>query len=82
MSKKWMKYLTLIFLIYISFNGFGYIGERVILNISLDLEIPFFFQEKVFESNTPQGVHFMYRNILLLLTIGALTFILEGEKRE
>lgn len=78
-KNKLLKYTLVLVLLYVTITNFGDLGIRLILNT--DVYIPLILVEKVFESNTPQGVRFMFHNIVLLLTIFGTSFLLELKKR-
>lgn len=79
-NNKITQFTLLIIVLYVSITGFGEIGTRVILNT--EVYIPVVLQEKLFESNTPNGVRFMFLNVVIMLVIhGASYIILEQKKK-
>lgn len=78
-NNKIIQYGLLIIVIYIMVSSFGETGLRVILNI--DVFIPLVLQEKTFESNTPNGIRFMFGNLVVLLVLHAITFIMERKRK-
>lgn len=79
-ESKFMQYSMLIAVIYVAITGFGEIGLRVILNT--EVYIPLVLQEKMFESNTPNGLRFMFLNILIMLALHGVTYLLERKKKK
>ena len=78
-DSKILQYSLLILVIYIMISSFGETGLRVVLNV--DVIIPLVLQEKVFETNTPNGIRFMFLNILVLIVLHFITFVLERKQK-
>ena len=82
-SQMWLKFLSIIFLGYLSFTGFGYLGFRIIFDFPevVILVIGGLWKNNVFQSNTPLGLYFFWDNLPFFLVVYTLAFTLEGEKR-
>ncbi|HEC92881.1 MAG TPA: hypothetical protein ENI51_07835 [Candidatus Atribacteria bacterium] len=73
-----IRFVLLIFVLYILFTGITDLGLR--LTINTEEYIPFILAEKVYENNTPQGIRFMWLNIGTLSTLFGLSFLLEQKE--
>jgi len=84
LSRQWQKYMSMLVLAYLCFSGFGYIGIRIIFNLpyAIRLLLTGFWHEDIFQSNTPKGLYFFAGNLPFFLILWALSFSLQGEKRE
>ena len=78
-DSKIFQYSLLILVIYIMVSSFGETGLRIVLNV--DVIIPLVLQEKVFETNTPAGIRFMFLNILVLIVLHFITFVMERKQK-
>lgn len=78
-NSRFTQYTLLIIVLYISITGFGEIGTRIILNT--EVYIPLVLQEKMFESNTPNGVRFMFLNVIIMLVIHGASYLIERKRK-
>ena len=78
-NSKITQYTLLIVVLYVSITGFGETGMRVILNT--EVYIPLVLTEKLFESNTPNGVRFMFMNLVILIVVHGASYLIERKKK-
>ena len=79
-NNKLTQYTLLIVVLYIAITGFGAIGLRLILNT--EVYIPLVLQEKMFESNTPNGVRFMFMNVVIMIVIHGASYMIERKTKK
>lgn len=74
-ESKLLLYTLFAIITYVAVSDFGQVGIRVIFDF--DLDIPFVFSHKTFQSNSHNGILFITANIGLWLAIFVASFSVE-----